>query len=188
MVITEAQYQHLEQTQWNNAHSHDPSGIPMPLPTIQKMAREKFPAQFQHRYLEQNIVKESMYLCIHLSIFSFQKWNILLLPDLSKFCPQILDEYKVCTLVQGNEVKELTRYNLSPRLFFKSFCLTIAYHVKPHDGLQIALEHSICPWNLAPSPQVSYQLSRWLAICQQINFKNTFLVVQNVSELFRKHL
>jgi hypothetical protein len=32
------------------------------------MGREKFPAQFQHRYLEQNIVKESMYLCIHLFI------------------------------------------------------------------------------------------------------------------------
>jgi hypothetical protein len=32
VVMTEAQYQHLEQTQWNNVHSHDPSGITMPLP------------------------------------------------------------------------------------------------------------------------------------------------------------
>jgi hypothetical protein len=78
VVITEAQYQHLEQTEWNNVHSHDPSGIPMPLPPIQKMAREKFPAQFQHRYLEHNIVKESMYVSIHLSIFSFQTRNIFL--------------------------------------------------------------------------------------------------------------
>jgi hypothetical protein len=71
MIIKEAQYQHLEQTQWNNVHSHDPSGIPMPLPPIQKMAREKFPAQFQHRYLEQNIVKESMYLCVYLSVYPY---------------------------------------------------------------------------------------------------------------------
>jgi hypothetical protein len=129
VVITEAQYQHLEQTQWNNVHSHDPSGIPMPLPTIQKMAREKFPAQFQHRYLEQNIVKESMYLCIHILISKMEYFALA-----SMFCPQFLDVYKVCTLVQGNEVKELTRCNLSPRLFFKSFCLRTAYHVKPHDG------------------------------------------------------
>lgn len=97
-------------------------GSPCPSPPIQKMGREKFPAQFQHRYLEQNIVKESMYLCIYVSIFSFQKWNILLLPDFSMFYPQILDEYKVCTLVQGNAVKELTRCNLSP-IVLKIFLL-----------------------------------------------------------------
>jgi hypothetical protein len=37
VVITEAQYQHLEQTQWNNVHSHDPSGIPhAPSPPFKK--------------------------------------------------------------------------------------------------------------------------------------------------------
>jgi hypothetical protein len=41
VVMTEAQYQHLEQTQWNNVHSHDPSGIPMPLTPPFKKWEEK---------------------------------------------------------------------------------------------------------------------------------------------------
>jgi len=44
VVMTEAQYQHLEQTQWNNVHSHDPSGIPMPLPPHSENGKRKIPS------------------------------------------------------------------------------------------------------------------------------------------------
>ncbi len=73
VVIIEAQYQHLEQTQWNNVHSHDPSGIPMTLPPPpSENGKRKIPSSISAQISRTKIVKESMYLSTHLSMFHFK--------------------------------------------------------------------------------------------------------------------